>query len=50
VLVPARSVSDATPHVQMHLANGRMEALIRYPVIFGIIAWMPLVLSTICVT
>jgi small-conductance mechanosensitive channel len=26
------SVSDATPSVQMHLANGRMEALIRWPV------------------
>jgi small-conductance mechanosensitive channel len=26
------SVNDATPQVQMHLANGRMEALIRYPV------------------
>jgi small-conductance mechanosensitive channel len=26
------SVSDATPHVQMHLANGQMLALIRYPV------------------
>jgi Mechanosensitive ion channel len=27
-----RSVSDAAPTVQMHLSNGRMEALIRYPV------------------
>ena len=26
------SVSDATPQVQMHLANGQMLALIRYPV------------------
>jgi small-conductance mechanosensitive channel len=26
------SVNDATPQVQMHLSNGRMEALIRYPV------------------
>ncbi len=26
------SVSDATPQVQMHLADGHMEALIRYPV------------------
>ncbi len=26
------SVSDATPQVQMHLANGQMQALIRYPV------------------
>jgi len=28
----AASVEDATPHVQMHLADGRMQALIRYPV------------------
>jgi len=26
------SVSEATPQVQMHLADGRMQALIRYPV------------------
>jgi len=26
------SVDDAQPQVQMHLAGGRMEALIRYPV------------------
>jgi small-conductance mechanosensitive channel len=26
------SVSDATPQVQMHLADGKMQALIRYPV------------------
>jgi small-conductance mechanosensitive channel len=26
------SVNDPEPHVQMHLANGHMEALIRYPV------------------
>ncbi|MEP6546036.1 MAG: mechanosensitive ion channel domain-containing protein [Gammaproteobacteria bacterium] len=26
------SVTNAVPQVQMHLANGRMEALIRYPV------------------
>jgi small-conductance mechanosensitive channel len=26
------SVSDATPQVHMHLSNGQMEALIRYPV------------------
>lgn len=26
------TVSDATPQVQMHLSNGHMEALIRYPV------------------
>ncbi|MEA3135473.1 MAG: hypothetical protein QOG17_3319 [Gammaproteobacteria bacterium] len=26
------TVNDATPQVQMHLAAGRMEALIRYPV------------------
>ena len=26
------SVNAAVPQVQMHLANGRMEALIRYPV------------------
>ena len=26
------SVSDTAPQVQMHLANGHMEALIRYPV------------------
>jgi hypothetical protein len=25
-------VSDATPQVQMHLADGKMQALIRYPV------------------
>jgi hypothetical protein len=25
-------VGDASPHVQMHLADGRMQALIRYPV------------------
>ncbi len=24
---------DATPQVQMHLSNGRMEALLRYPVL-----------------
>jgi hypothetical protein len=28
----ATAVEDATPHVQMHLADGRMQALIRYPV------------------
>jgi hypothetical protein len=28
----AATVEDATPHVQMHLADGRMQALIRYPV------------------
>ncbi len=28
------SVNDAVPHVQMHLAGGRMEASIRYPVSF----------------
>jgi hypothetical protein len=28
----ALSVEDAAPHVQMHLDNGRMQALIRYPV------------------
>jgi small-conductance mechanosensitive channel len=28
----SNSVNDATPEVHMHLANGRMEALIRYPV------------------
>jgi hypothetical protein len=26
------AVGDASPHVQMHLADGRMQALIRYPV------------------
>jgi small-conductance mechanosensitive channel len=26
------SVNDGAPHVQMHLADGHMEALIRYPV------------------
>jgi small-conductance mechanosensitive channel len=26
------SVNDTQPQVQMHLANGRMEALIRYPI------------------
>jgi hypothetical protein len=26
------SVNDAEPQVQMHLSNGQMEALIRYPV------------------
>ena len=26
------SVNDAVPHVQMHIANGHMEASIRYPV------------------
>jgi hypothetical protein len=26
------SINAAAPQVQMHLANGRMEALIRYPV------------------
>src|SRR5712671_5477589 len=26
------SVTDATPQVQMHLADGKMQALIRYPV------------------
>ncbi len=26
------TISDASPQVQMHLANGHMEALIRYPV------------------
>jgi hypothetical protein len=26
------SVTEAAPQVQMHLTNGRMEALIRYPV------------------
>jgi hypothetical protein len=26
------SVSDAAPQVQMHLADGKMQALIRYPV------------------
>jgi hypothetical protein len=26
------TLSDATPQVQMHLADGHMEALIRYPV------------------
>jgi len=28
----SHSVNDTAPQVQMHLANGRMEALIRYPV------------------
>jgi len=28
----AAGVEEATPHVQMHLADGRMQALIRYPV------------------
>jgi hypothetical protein len=28
----AAAVGDASPHVQMHLADGRMQALIRYPV------------------
>jgi hypothetical protein len=28
------SVNDAVPHVQMHIASGRMEASIRYPVSF----------------
>ncbi len=28
----ATSVTEAAPQVQMHLTNGRMEALIRYPV------------------
>jgi len=28
----AAAVADASPHVQMHLADGRMQALIRYPV------------------
>src|SRR5882724_2285752 len=28
------AVGDASPHVQMHLADGRMQALIRYPVHF----------------
>jgi hypothetical protein len=28
------SVNDAVPHVQMHIAGGRMEASIRYPVSF----------------
>jgi len=27
------TVHDATPQVQMHLSNGRMEALLRYPVL-----------------
>ena len=26
------AVSDSTPQVQMHLANGQMQALVRYPV------------------
>jgi hypothetical protein len=26
------SMSDAAPQVQMHLADGHMQALIRYPV------------------
>jgi hypothetical protein len=26
------SIDDTLPQVQMHLASGRMEALIRYPV------------------
>jgi small-conductance mechanosensitive channel len=28
----AAAVGDASPHVQMHLADGRMQALVRYPV------------------
>jgi small-conductance mechanosensitive channel len=28
----SKSVDDAAPQVHMHLANGRMEALIRYPI------------------
>jgi len=28
----SNSVNDATPQVHMHLSNGQMEALIRYPV------------------
>jgi hypothetical protein len=28
----AAAVGDLSPHVQMHLADGRMQALIRYPV------------------
>jgi hypothetical protein len=28
----AAAVGDASPHIQMHLADGRMQALIRYPV------------------
>jgi len=28
----ASAVGDVSPHVQMHLADGRMQALIRYPV------------------
>lgn len=28
----ATSITEAAPQVQMHLTNGRMEALIRYPV------------------
>jgi len=28
----SNSVNDAMPEVHMHLANGRMEALLRYPV------------------
>jgi small-conductance mechanosensitive channel len=28
----AAAVKDLSPHVQMHLADGRMQALIRYPV------------------
>jgi small-conductance mechanosensitive channel len=30
----AAAVGDTSPHVQMHLADGRMQALIRYPVHF----------------
>jgi small-conductance mechanosensitive channel len=26
------AVADASPHVQMHLADGRMQAVVRYPV------------------
>ncbi len=29
------TVHDATPQVQMHLSNGRMEALLRYPVLLN---------------
>ena len=29
------SLSDAAPQVQMHLANGRMKALVRYPVLLS---------------
>jgi small-conductance mechanosensitive channel len=28
----SQSVNEATPQVQMHLADGRMQALVRYPV------------------